>query len=159
MGTVSWIGLPGENTPAIDAGLQSLMIQAMRAGEELCTVLGEDALASECRAVASKAIEFSLRKKSPVPFEKDRITPGDKQAAALMALAGIMDAKGRRTSVAWRWTGRKGFSTFYGYYMLRAMALAGNYQGALDVIRTYWGAYAGCRCYDVLGGFQYGMAS
>ena len=24
--------------------------------------------------------------------------------------------------------------------MLRAMALAGNYQGALDVIRTYWGA-------------------
>ena len=38
------------------------MIQAMRAGEELCTVLGEDALASECRAVASKAIEFSLRK-------------------------------------------------------------------------------------------------
>ena len=82
-----------ENTPAIDAGLQSLMIQAMRAGEELCTVLGEDALASECRMVASKAIEFSLRKKSRFPSEKDRITPGDKQAAALMALAGIMDAK------------------------------------------------------------------
>ena len=50
-------------------------------------------MASECRMVASKAIEFSLRKKSRFPSEKDRITPGDKQAAALMALAGIMDAK------------------------------------------------------------------
>ena len=57
-----------ENTPAIDAGLQSLMIQAMRAGEELCTVLGEDALASECRAVASKAIEFFPSEEIPVPF-------------------------------------------------------------------------------------------
>jgi hypothetical protein len=36
--------------------------------------------------------------------------------------------------------GANGFSTFYGYYMLRAMAAAGNYQGALDVIRRYWGA-------------------
>ena len=128
-----------ENTLAIDAGLQSLMIQAMRAGEELCTVLGEDALASECRAVASKAIEFSLRKKSRFPSEKDRITPGDKQAAALMALAGIMDAK-EANERCLAVDGAKGFSTFYGYYMLRAMALAGNYQGALDVIRTYWGA-------------------
>lgn len=34
----------------------------------------------------------------------------------------------------------QGFSTFYGYYMLEAMAMAGNYQGALDVIREYWGA-------------------
>lgn len=89
------------------------MIQAMRAGEELCTVLGEDALASECRAVASKAIEFSLRKKSRFPSEKDRITPGDKQAAALRALAGIMDAK-EATSVAWQWTGRKASLRFTG---------------------------------------------
>lgn len=111
----------------------------MRAGEELCTVLGEDALASECRMVASKAIEFSLRKKSRFPSEKDRITPGDKQAAALMALAGIMDAK-EANERCLAVDGAKGFSTFYGYYMLRAMALAGNYQGALDVIRTYWGA-------------------
>ena len=82
------------------------MIQAMRAGEELCTVLGEDALASECRMVASKAIKFSLRKKSRFPSEKDRITPGDKQAAALMLR--------RRTSVAWRWTGRKASLRFTG---------------------------------------------
>ena len=31
-------------------------------------------------------------------------------------------------------------STFYGYYVLRARALAGDYQGDLDCIRQYWGA-------------------
>ena len=30
--------------------------------------------------------------------------------------------------------------TFYGYLMLEAMACAGDYQGALDIIRSYWGA-------------------
>ncbi len=31
-------------------------------------------------------------------------------------------------------------STFYGYYILEAMARAGNHQGAIDCIRQYWGA-------------------
>ena len=47
-----------------------------------------------------------------------------------MALAGIMDAK-EANERCLAVDGRKA-STFYGYYMLRAMALAGNYQGALD---------------------------
>jgi alpha-L-rhamnosidase len=34
----------------------------------------------------------------------------------------------------------KGFSTFYGYYVLNAMALAENYQGAINSIKEYWGA-------------------
>ena len=36
--------------------------------------------------------------------------------------------------------GSQNFSTFYGYYMLEAMAMAGNYQGAMDIISEYWGA-------------------
>lgn len=62
-----------------------------------------------------------------------------KQGAALLALAGLMkpeEANSKYLSVG----GARGFSTFYGYYMLRAMAAAGNYQGAIDVIRQYWGA-------------------
>jgi hypothetical protein len=31
-------------------------------------------------------------------------------------------------------------STFYGYYMLIARAMAGDYQGAMNNIREYWGA-------------------
>lgn len=127
-----------ENPAAINAGLQSMMIQAMRAGEELCAVLGEDALAADCRKTMEKALAYSKRMKKDFLSKEKEIKPGTKQAAALMALSGIMDpeeANRKYLSVG----DAKGFSTFYGYYMLRAMALAGNYQGALDVIRTYWG--------------------
>ncbi len=35
--------------------------------------------------------------------------------------------------------GIQGMSTFYGYYMLEARAKAGDRQGALDALRSYWG--------------------
>lgn len=129
-----------ENPAAIDAGLQALMIQALRAGDELCTVLGDKTLAAQCCQTADRAVKASAEvtkalKKSTL----DPTVPGSKQAAALMALSGLLPAKeanDKFLSVG----GARGFSTFYGYYMLRAMAAAGNYQGALDVMRTYWGA-------------------
>lgn len=129
-----------ENKLAIDAGLQSLLILAMQAGEELCTVLGEKELAEACATTAKKAIKASSKAREAVlrsGIAPD--APGSKQAAALMTLAGIMkpeEANKKYLAV----NGAHGFSTFYGYYMLRAMAIAGNYQGALDVIRQYWGA-------------------
>ena len=30
--------------------------------------------------------------------------------------------------------------TFYGYFILKARAQAGDYQGAMDNIREYWGS-------------------
>lgn len=36
--------------------------------------------------------------------------------------------------------GAKDFSTFYGYYMLEAMAQAGRYEEAMKIISQYWGA-------------------
>lgn len=62
-----------------------------------------------------------------------------KQAAALMSLAGMID-KNQANDKYLAFNGAKGFSTFYGFYMLEAMAMAGNYQGAIDIIREYWGA-------------------
>ena len=58
---------------------------------------------------------------------------------ALMALAGLMKAEKADKDVL-SVGGAQGFSTFYGYYMLEAMAKAGNYQGAMDIISEYWGA-------------------
>lgn len=55
-----------------------------------------------------------------------------------MAIAGILDpvkACNEVVSVG----GPKGFSTFYGYYMLQAQAMAGQYQEAMDVIQKFWG--------------------
>lgn len=129
-----------ENPEAINAGLQALMVQAMKYGAELCSLLQEPELASTCLET-----EARLRKAAPQvikPFlalKKKPTEPGMKQAAALLAWAGLMDANEADQKYLSQ-EGGHGFSTFYGYYMLRSMALAENYSGALDIIRSYWGA-------------------
>ena len=129
-----------ENPEAINAGLQALMVQTMKYGAELCSLLQEPELASTCLET-----EVRLRKAAPQvikPFlalKKKPTEPGMKQAAALLAWAGLMDANEADQKYLSQ-EGGHGFSTFYGYYMLRSMALAENYSGALDIIRSYWGA-------------------
>lgn len=124
---------------AINAGLQSLMIMAMNAGYELCMIFDEKEKAEKCKTLSDKMLESSDPVKQEYLNSGKRITdPGHKQGAALMSLAGIMDpAEADRNIISVE--GAKGFSTFYGYYMLKAMAKAGNYQGAVDIIREYWG--------------------
>ena len=129
-----------ENPEAINAGLQALMLQAMQAGEELALILYDPTLAEACRLAG-----LQLRKGAPkvtVPLlqnAKPADAPGQKQAAALLALAGLMEPETAAESFLIV-NGPAGFSTFYGYYMLRALAEAGYYQEALDIIRQYWGA-------------------
>lgn len=129
-----------ENHVAINAGLQSLVLMAMRAGDELLTLLGDQDLADQCRATAKKMEKAGTKvTKELLKSEVAPDAPGSKQGAALLALAGLMnpeEANRKFLSVG----GPRGFSTFYGYYMLRAMSAAGNYQGAIDMIRQYWGA-------------------
>ena len=66
------------------------------------------------------------------------VAPGNKQAAALLVLSGLMSPEEacRKCLLS---GGPEGFSTFYGYYMLEAMAAAGRYEEAMDIIRSYWG--------------------
>lgn len=129
-----------ENIPAIDAGLQALMVMAMKAGFEMCTVLGENALAIDCMNMADKLSAKGQEVTNAVRHsDKAPDAPGSKQAAALLTLAELMPANEANEEFL-SVNGGHGFSTFYGYYMLRAMAAAGNYQGALNVIRSYWGA-------------------
>ena len=114
------------NRQGINAGLQALLSMTFDAGAMLCEALGDNVLAATC-------VEVSTRMKQYVPDAN-----GSKQAAALLALAGLVDAAEADNNVI-SVGGAKNFSTFYGYYMLQAQAKAGNYQGAIDVIRTYWG--------------------
>ncbi|WP_276090118.1 alpha-L-rhamnosidase C-terminal domain-containing protein [Pedobacter sp. JY14-1] len=115
-----------ENKPAIHAGLQALMVIALDAGSEICGILKDNASATKYKAVA-------VRMRKYIPDIN-----GSKQAAALLSLSGMMPAEKANEVIAEG--GAKNFSTFYGYYMLEAMAKAGNYQGAIDIIKTYWGA-------------------
>lgn len=122
---LDWPSSP--NQKGVDAGLQALMVMAMDAGEEMALVMGERDLAQKCRKAAKKLRTY-------IPDHNQ-----SKQGAALMALAGLMDPQKADKEVL-SVGGPKGFSTFYGYYMLEAMSLAGNYQGAMDIISEYWGA-------------------
>ncbi|HET6408915.1 MAG TPA: alpha-L-rhamnosidase C-terminal domain-containing protein, partial [Chthoniobacteraceae bacterium] len=51
---------------------------------------------------------------------------------------GMVDAK--ETAKMLSADGAKGVSTFYGFYVLQALAKAGEMKPAMDIIRTYWGA-------------------
>ncbi len=115
------------NQPAIHAGMQALMVMAFKAGAELCTALGDAETTSMCLASVEK-----LKKYIPD-------MAGSKQAAALLALAGVIPAEKANKEVLAQ-NGVHGMSTFYGYYMLKARALAGDYEGALNNIREYWGS-------------------
>ena len=121
---LDWPSSP--NQEGVEAGYRALLCWAMQDGKQLCTLLGNDAKAKKCIE-----IEKRLKKKVLPPNHL-------KQAAALMAIAGLMEPE----KVAQDFLlpgGPKGFSTFYGYYMLEALAMAGHYEEAMDIIRKFWG--------------------
>jgi hypothetical protein len=116
-----------ENKPAVHAGLQALLLMTLQSSERLLTTLGDGETAEVCRQGAAR-----LRRHVPA-------ANGSKQAAALLALAGLADASTTSRDVL-EAGGARDISTFYGYYVLQAMAQAGRVDAALEIIRTYWGA-------------------
>ena len=114
------------NTEGVEAGYRALLCWAMQDGRELCTLLGDETHARKCTE-----IENRLKKKVLPPNKL-------KQAAALMAIAGLMDPEKASQDFLLP-GGPKGFSTFYGYYMLQALAMAGHYEEAMDIISKFWG--------------------
>lgn len=115
-----------EDSLAIHAGLQSMMVLTFRAGAELSTTLGNRAMADMCQATVEKL-------KKHIPQHN-----GSKQAAALLSLSGLLPAEKANKEVLSQ-NGVHKMSTFYGYYMLKARAQAGDYDGAINNIRDYWG--------------------
>lgn len=115
------------NKPAIHAGLQALMVMTFEAGSAIALTLDRAPLSAHY-------LQTAKRLKKHVPDPND-----NKSAAALMALAGLEKSK-RINRKFLAPNANQGVSTFYGYYVLQARALASDYQGALDVIRDYWGA-------------------
>ena len=115
-----------ENDEANHAGMQGLLKMGLECGSYLMDVLGETELSKLCADTA-------VRMKKCVPA-----TGGSKSAGALLVLADLADAKQMNDELI-SVNGAHGFSTFLGYYLLKAKAKAGDYQGALDAMREYWG--------------------
>jgi alpha-L-rhamnosidase len=115
------------NKKALHAGMQSLMIMTMKAGADLCGYLNEPAMQKKCLDA-----QMLLQKHIPDPN-------GSKQATAAMILAGLASAENMNREILSK-DPSSGISPFFGYYILKARAKAGDYKGALDCIREYWGA-------------------
>ncbi len=114
------------NPKGAEAGYRALLCLALQDANRLALILGD-------KAKAQKAVDAEKRLKKEIQ-EPNNL----KQAASLMAIAGLMSPEAackNYVSVG----GAKGFSTFYGYYMLEALSLAGKYEEAMDIISQFWG--------------------
>jgi alpha-L-rhamnosidase len=122
---LDWPSSP--NKQGVTAGLQALLTMTLDSGARMMTTLGDTETAKKCQESADRA-------RVQIPDMN-----GSKSAAALLSLAGMVDAKKIAQDVLLP-NGSKGVSTFYGFYVLQAMAKAGETDAALEVIRNYWGA-------------------
>jgi alpha-L-rhamnosidase len=122
---LDWPNSP--NKKGIHAGLQALLVMTFEKGAKLCHVLNEKSKAEAYTALARK-----MRKNIPDANHS-------KEAASLLSLAGLMDARKADNDII-AVGGPENFSAYFGYYMLLAQAKAGDYKGALDNIRQFWGA-------------------
>jgi hypothetical protein len=115
------------NPQGVTAGLQGLLVMTLESGARLMTVLGDADTAKLCTEAAARG-----RKVVPEVNKS-------KSGTALLSLAGMMDAKKVSDDVL-KVGGPRDISTFYGFYVLQALAKSGDTDTALDFIRTYWGA-------------------
>jgi alpha-L-rhamnosidase len=124
-GFLDWPTSPDQ--AAVHAGLQALMVYGFRHGGDLCAILDEPAMQQQCERTIARLLEHQVHH------------GGRKSPAAMMVLAGMLDpTQANREVLGLNPFG--GVSTFYGYYVLQARAQAQDYQGCLDLIRSYWGA-------------------
>lgn len=114
------------NAAAVHEGLQAMLTLTMESGARLGDILGDKDTAALCTATAQR-----LRKHVPA-------ASGRKAPAALLALAGFRDP-GEVASNVLKKDGPADLSTFYGFYVLNALAKANEFDTALDFISRYWG--------------------
>jgi hypothetical protein len=111
---------------AVHEGLQAMLTLTMESGSRLGTILGDKQSAQLCADTAKR-----LRKHVPA-------SSGRKAPAALLAIAGFRDPAEVSSNVL-KQDGPKDLSTFYGFYVLNALAKSNDIDTALDFISQYWG--------------------
>ena len=115
-----------DHPAAVHAGLQGLLVWAFAAGEKICLALSDPENAARCADCRRRLLQHCPS------------SGNSKQAAAIQATAGFGDPCKINAEILAP-NPCSGLSTFTGYYVLEARAMAGDYAGALDVIRRYWG--------------------
>lgn len=115
-----------EDSAATDLGIQALHILSAQYAADIWEMFGHRELAAQCREDCKRLRSYPVGVCS------------SKQANALAVLVGLLDAK-LVNEKSLRINGADGISAFMGYYVLQARGMAGDFDGALELIRTYWG--------------------
>jgi alpha-L-rhamnosidase len=115
-----------ENKTAVHEGLQAMMALTMESGARMAVIFGDKATEKLCKDTSAL-----LRKHVPE-------ASGRKSPAALLSLAGLRDVDDVSENVLKK-DGPKDLSTFYGFYVLNALAKSGDIDTGLDFISQYWG--------------------
>ncbi len=114
------------NKTAVHEGLQAMMTLTMESGARLCDILGDPQTSKIC-ADSAKLLRTHVPESS-----------GRKSPAALLALAGFREPSEVSNNVLKK-GGPVDLSTFYGFYVLNALAMSSDTDTALDFISQYWG--------------------
>ncbi len=114
-----------ENKTAVHEGLQAMMTLTMESGARLGGILGDAEISKLCTETANKL-------RTHVPQSSGRKSP-----AALLSLAGFRDPA--EVATVLKKDGPKDLSTFYGFYVLNALAKSKDIDTGLDFISQYWG--------------------
>ncbi|MBP0990485.1 MAG: alpha-L-rhamnosidase [Oscillospiraceae bacterium] len=107
-------------------GFQAMLAIGIDSAKKLSAILDEKELATECEKALCAV------KRHVYPYT------GNKQVAAMLSFAGMVDAKEISENII-KPGKEKGFSSFWGYYALKVLAQSGNTKDALQIIRNYWG--------------------
>ena len=116
-----------KDTPYAKTGVTAVIALALKNGGELARIFGENGLAEKCVKAYDRIDRSKLN------------YDGNKQVAALVAVSGLETAEKINENVLSK-APLDGLSTFIGGYVLQARAEAGDMEGALEIIRKYWGA-------------------
>lgn len=108
-------------------GVYAVAYKAMDTVKEIFKLAGNDKMIDKCQSAMEylKGLNVSV--------------PNQKQIAGLCGYSGFSDVKKINDEILSK-EPLKGLSTFVGYYVLISKAMAGDYVGALDIIRNFWGA-------------------
>ncbi len=116
-----------ESPDIIASGLQSLSHMAMSAAVDIAGWLGDGEMLAAAQECLGRMDKVKVK------------SHGNKQAAALAVISGRSDNVDKDIRIIEK-DGAEGFSTFYGYYMLEALAATGHKDEAMEMISDYWGA-------------------
>ena len=117
---------PSRNDPdATHAGLQGLLAWSFRYAGAMAETLEDESLKKLCDLTGKRLLRASIPRTA------------NKSAAAMLTLGHVAVPWGKEILQK---NPERGVSTFYGYFVLEALASFGELECALELIRRYWGA-------------------